>query len=79
MNDVIIALLIGAIAGLLIGFVMAVKIGAGGTVNENHIGKVKTKGDNSPVDADQKMAVPVKKENQKRGIFRKIFTKKIKA
>jgi hypothetical protein len=70
MNNLINGLLIGTIIGLMGGFIVAVKAGAGGVTNE--IGKVKTKGDNSPIDAaiDNEIIKP------KRGIFRKIFKRK---
>lgn len=78
MNTFLTGLLIGAVGGLIVGFVVAVKVGAGGTTNENHIGKIKTTGDASPVDADFKMPEVVTEKTKKRGFFRKIFTKKSK-
>jgi hypothetical protein len=69
MNNLINGLLIGTIIGLMGGFIVAVKAGAGGVTNE--IGKVKTKGDNSPIDTEL-----IQESKQKRGIFRKIFKRK---
>lgn len=75
MNELINGLLIGTIIGIIGGFIIAVKIKAGGVTNQNEIGKVKTKGDNSPIEAALTMQT---NQPKKRGIFRKIFTKKNK-
>jgi hypothetical protein len=71
MNELINGLLIGTIIGIIGGFIIAVKIEAGGTTHQNKIGKVKTKGDNSPIDTEL-----IQESKPKRGIFRKIFKRK---
>jgi hypothetical protein len=73
MDAFINGLMLGTIIGLICGFALAVKIKAGGVTNQNEIGKVKTKGDNSPIEAAITMQT---NQPKKRGIVRKIFTKK---
>ena len=60
-------------AGVATGMFLAGKADLGAKVI-NEIGKVKTKGDNSPIDTEL-----IQEIKPKRGIFRKIFSKKVKA
>jgi hypothetical protein len=62
---------IGFIAGFASAIALAVKLKIGGTTHQNQIGKVKTKGDNSPIDTEL-----IQESKPKRGIFRKIFKRK---
>ena len=60
--------------GIIVGIIIAAKIGIGDKISQttNEIGKLKTKGDNSPIAAEQ-LQVPEKK---KEPFLKRIFTKK---
>ena len=57
--------------GIVIGLVLASKIGIGNTNIVNEIDKIKTTGDNTSVNADL-----TSNAKQKRGLFNRIFKKK---
>lgn len=66
---------IWVLLGIIIGIIIAAKIGIGDnvTTNNNEIGKIKTKGDNSPIDVEQiRPTEPAKKKP----FFKRIFKKR---
>ena len=67
--------LLGVIIGLVLGFIIGAKItDKDVTMITNEIGKIKTKGNDSPVNADQKQEPTIQKD--KKPFFKRIFKSK---
>lgn len=66
--------------GLIVGIILSDKLELGDVINYvNEIGKLKTKGDASPISTSQQTDVLQHKKEKKKGFLNRLLTKKSKS